>query len=495
LAQYWYRRDDEKSGSKKVTMEYLTKQSLEELVLQRECTGILQRFVTPKGPQNEVMRVVWTPGVVLMERRQNRHSITDRMINLYDRAATYDGKPHDSQTFEIRAQPTIDALNQMIDSIRQHVYHVTRQEIIRMVAFFKEDVNGHIWFLDASSIRLSSRDNKVPKPLDLEGHTPAPQEIVHLPPINQKEKHKSAQRTWNRCPCCAELILQVVPNYITVKQAVEVFHMMTQSRYYQETGEMPEDRFGYRMSANLYDMRRVIALEEGSAFKIPTPVGNKSAKGLFGKVKSQLIKDESDLANSLMIPPAVRNHFKDAGPHELQGQLHDLDFLASEIGVCTACWLRHNEDDLAAQLDLLRFYGSPNDQAETISADRISKTHQKKKKKKSKRREEERFIRSASCPPTMPRSFLPTMPVITEELHNSSMDALRNRAKREKKGGRKQSMELRSPQFLSVSPDQTRNHSERMLNEDIRTGITFPRPRGRRPPKVDAFSAYDTLYL
>ena len=55
---------------------------------------------TCRGINNEVIRVIWTPGLVLMERRQNQHSVTDRSINLYERAATYDGKPHSCKSYE-----------------------------------------------------------------------------------------------------------------------------------------------------------------------------------------------------------------------------------------------------------------------------------------------------------------------------------------------------------------------------------------------------------
>jgi len=439
VAQYWYRQSnstlDERTGkkSKAITMEYLTRETLEELLVKREATGILQRYVAPKGEKNEVIRVVWTPGVVLMERRQNRHNHTDRLVNLYDRFATYDGKPHNCRSHEVRAQPTIDTLNDMCEVIRRHVQLVTRQEIIRMVAFFKVDSSDRVWFLYMSSIRLETKGNLVPKPLDLEGPTPVPKEIATLPPIDKRKRLAKKQRGWDRCPCCAELILQVDPQLITVRQGVEVFQMMTQSREYRETGQMPRDEFGYRMSADLYDMRRAIALQTGDAFKEPAKP-TRSAKGLFHKIKKKLVQDEDDLGNALLVPPVVRNSYPKLTPQQCKDKLGDPLFQQEELKICLNCYLRHQDVDLPQQLELLRY---PNEKtpANTQPNSPVGRTGGRQGRPdalaalmrslggKEESLSPASFNRSLSCP----------LPAISEEMHATSLSGLRKRAKRHKR--------------------------------------------------------------
>merc|ERR1711871_322880 len=83
VAQFLYKKSEGSKGRRQTTMEYLTRQTLEEKLSTQSGQGILQRFVIPKSASNEVMRVIWTPSIVLMERRQNVHSYTDRSINIY----------------------------------------------------------------------------------------------------------------------------------------------------------------------------------------------------------------------------------------------------------------------------------------------------------------------------------------------------------------------------------------------------------------------------
>ena len=99
-------------------MEYLDMDKLTELLTERTETGIIQRFVAPRGKWNETLRVVWTPSVVLMERCRNKSTFKDRTIPLYERTATYDGQMHTCSCYEIRAQPTIDLLNQCCHAVR-----------------------------------------------------------------------------------------------------------------------------------------------------------------------------------------------------------------------------------------------------------------------------------------------------------------------------------------------------------------------------------------
>lgn len=79
---------------------------------------------------------------------------------------------------------------------------------------------------------------------------------------------------------------------------------MTQSRKFLDSGKLPLDQFGCQMSANMFDMRRAIALQTGTMFKEPP---KPKRTNMWGKVKSDVVRDEHDLGNTLGIPPVVRN--------------------------------------------------------------------------------------------------------------------------------------------------------------------------------------------
>ncbi len=53
--------------------------------------GILQKFIEPKGEHNNMIKVIWSPSMCLFERRQNKNSIFDKKLNMYERVLTYEG--------------------------------------------------------------------------------------------------------------------------------------------------------------------------------------------------------------------------------------------------------------------------------------------------------------------------------------------------------------------------------------------------------------------
>lgn len=293
----------------------------------------------------------------------------------------------------MRAQPSIDSLNGICDTIRKHVHEVTKHEIVRMVLFVKVDANDQMWFMYTTSIRLETKSNHVPKPLDIEGICPAPREIVSPPRAQDAEGGKGE---FSRCPGCSNLILGAEKQMITCRQAVEVFTMLTKSKAFKETGQLPKDQFGCAMSANMFDMKRAIALQTGAAFDEPKPRLKKGSKHLWGKVKSDIVKDEYDLGNKFLIPPVIRNAFDKVKPQRMIELLRDEDFLATEIQVCLECWLRHHEKDLPQQLDLIRHNGAPATCA-------IRSKHNHKRRNRTRR--------SHSCPiPAGPSADLNPIP-------------------------------------------------------------------------------------
>lgn len=146
------------------TVEYLDAAGLKHLlwVRDRPFGGLLQRFVPPRGTHNDMVRVVWSPMVQLIERSVNVNCINlppgrppGPADGLLARYATFDGPAIASRTAPVRGARRAVALQAACAGIVDHVRTVsfTRHTISRAVFHFKEDSTGTLWFLFASSVR------------------------------------------------------------------------------------------------------------------------------------------------------------------------------------------------------------------------------------------------------------------------------------------------------------------------------------------------------
>lgn len=346
VAQFLYKRESEDGGvgspKHPTTMEYLDVGKLKELLASRTETGILQKFIPPRGKSNETLRVVWTPSVVLMERCRNKHTFKDRTTSLYERTATYDGHAHSVKCFEVRAQPTIDILNRCCHTVRQHVLEVTRHSVDRMVLFFKCDQKNRYWFTHASSIRLESSTDAPCRPLQLEGLSPIPQDVVKRGMGN------------TRCPSCTTLLFDQ-GNMITVRQAVKVFAKLSATEEFKTKKRCPADDGGHRISSCLLEMRRAIAHEKGDVLAIPSldnAAGKKKSGNHWFKVKKDILLDDEDLHNKHRVSPVLRNLFPQIKPSQFKEKLRDSNFLDTQCYVCTPCFLITTDQDLSRKLGL-----------------------------------------------------------------------------------------------------------------------------------------------
>lgn len=96
IVAYYISTEDSDDPSSKTCIEYLDRKALHDFLYKpfKEHSGILQRFIEPKGTQNSMVRAIWSPKVCLLERRQNNKALHDSRYGLYERAVTYDGPDH-----------------------------------------------------------------------------------------------------------------------------------------------------------------------------------------------------------------------------------------------------------------------------------------------------------------------------------------------------------------------------------------------------------------
>lgn len=140
------------------TIEYFDQASLRDFLYNREKedNGILQKFVEPKGTRNVMVRVVWSPKILLLERRENRHHLFDTKYSLYERAVTYEGAEHYSRAAPVKGSILPVNVQAVCKDVMDHVAEVSfrKSNISRMAVNFKVDADDNIWLLWCTSLRL-----------------------------------------------------------------------------------------------------------------------------------------------------------------------------------------------------------------------------------------------------------------------------------------------------------------------------------------------------
>ena len=134
-------------------MEHLTAEELWEFLFHRDHKddGILQRFVPPRDGLNHVFRVVWSPDIVMMERRQNSTSMHDRSAKTtpHHRALTVEDEAGASRSRPVKCPLLGRRLRQACERIVQHAANVSawRMRLTRLVLHFKLDESNRLCFL------------------------------------------------------------------------------------------------------------------------------------------------------------------------------------------------------------------------------------------------------------------------------------------------------------------------------------------------------------
>ncbi|EFC37238.1 predicted protein [Naegleria gruberi] len=186
VAQFISQTEDEKTGEIINNVEFLDVDSLDDFLFKRKKRdkGILQQFITPKGPYNFVIQAIWSPHVTKIERRVNIHRITDRKnYSPYERAVTYEGPSHFSN--EVFCAPHLEKeIKRVCSAIVDHFFSVEHKNITRMVLYFKVDPKNNLYLLWSSSIRIGNQKNDKPIVTVNNGNTltPPKREPLNLSP-------------------------------------------------------------------------------------------------------------------------------------------------------------------------------------------------------------------------------------------------------------------------------------------------------------------------
>lgn len=157
IVAYYLSCAEDENGEHVNQVEYFNLEELEDFFFKRKTRekGILQRFVTPKGPQNFIIQAIWSPHVMMLERRVNINRLSDiKSFTSYERAVTYEGPSHFSN--EVFCAPHLQKeIKKVCTAIVKHFASTEHKKITRMVLYFKIGADNRLYLLWSSSIRIA----------------------------------------------------------------------------------------------------------------------------------------------------------------------------------------------------------------------------------------------------------------------------------------------------------------------------------------------------
>ncbi|CAM40174.1 conserved hypothetical protein [Leishmania braziliensis MHOM/BR/75/M2904] len=141
-------------------VEFFTADALHSFLFdqKRKPDGVLQKFIIPKGEgssrHNFQLQVIWTPYITTVYRRTNRCRLTDYVVPLANRAATFDGAPYLSEETLVADETKKHAM-QLCESIADHFYATEKKRLSRLILYVKTDDQNRTWVLWSSCIRVA----------------------------------------------------------------------------------------------------------------------------------------------------------------------------------------------------------------------------------------------------------------------------------------------------------------------------------------------------
>ncbi|CUG01217.1 Hypothetical protein, putative, partial [Bodo saltans] len=115
--------------------------------------GILQKFIYPVGPHNEMIQVLWTPHVCIAEKLRSCMLLGDVTKTPFQRAATIEG-PANFNTRAYVSPATAESIRLRCESLVDQLYVVERRLVSCMTLYFKVDEHGNLWLLWCAYLRF-----------------------------------------------------------------------------------------------------------------------------------------------------------------------------------------------------------------------------------------------------------------------------------------------------------------------------------------------------
>ncbi|KAM3144461.1 hypothetical protein pb186bvf_003330 [Paramecium bursaria] len=153
--------EQQNKSQESIYFEYFEKDNFAKFLYQREkeLNSILQKFIYPKGSQNSLIKVSWSPQFCLLHRKTNVNNIDDLKKTLYEKVCTFEGPEYLSESDSISSPLLSSDLEQLCVNIVKHVQEVSggNIQIIRMVLYFKVDEDNRIWLLFCTGVKVRDK--------------------------------------------------------------------------------------------------------------------------------------------------------------------------------------------------------------------------------------------------------------------------------------------------------------------------------------------------
>lgn len=230
------------SSSVDVIVEYLTEEGLADVLVRRiphllvpkPC--ILQKFVEPKGQQNFVLQVTWTPQRCIVDRRINNSKYFDRKISIYDRLCTVEGSEQLAQNIPLAAPALCAKLDHICTDIAGRCSSAYNgcAVVRKMTAYFKIDSRDRIHFLWCSDFFITPTFTKKETTMMFHFAISYTRSVsISLPPdaypkpeprVYERKPLDDGAVQHRSCPSCLRLLAASEPTFeVSFKAAVLSF--------------------------------------------------------------------------------------------------------------------------------------------------------------------------------------------------------------------------------------------------------------------------------
>lgn len=339
------------------TIEYFDKLSLYEFLYKQEKrkSGILQRFIEPKGTKNDIIRAIWSPKICLLERTENIYHLHDQRFGLYERCVTYEGPEYFSVSSSLRGAVLAGQVQKVCESVISHIAEVTygRKQVSRVVMNLKVDSRDKLWLLFTTSIqcdsdaegsnhesigRMTQKSGNGKSLMNLDSVFSLPN-VVNLNPTKSYEDIATRKPKLRiRCVSCCEDTLDHTRHPVSYKSIVKhyehVIHLLLESPIHSSRHNKTAPVSSRSMLINWPPDQEVINAAGGVGFGCldlmkddPTNTSKSSVVDLHN--------DES----FLMIPPILRYLHPRLNATSYERCRRDPLFLYKTVTVCESCFL------------------------------------------------------------------------------------------------------------------------------------------------------------
>eukprot|EP00760_Papus_ankaliazontas_P025312 PhM_4_TR2631/c0_g1_i1/m.50656 len=194
-------------------VKYIRSKDLQNFLLHEEKEdGVLQQFVRPQRfhcatHSNNTMRVVWSPIVCVVERRENTRSLLNTKHNVYQRAETFEGSHVHSVEKPLTSSSLLNEIRDKVTKLVRHFEFVAgrRVSITRLTLFLRGDAKGVLDLLWVESIRLKQNERSLKPSVrgTLDDRVPKfrMDNRIRVPPLQQQgDKLEQCKLCENKCP-------------------------------------------------------------------------------------------------------------------------------------------------------------------------------------------------------------------------------------------------------------------------------------------------------